>query len=95
MVIIEHGGQLAAREDADVATAIQELFVEDGIELALNAIPVRVDGTSGESVTVTLADGASFTGSHVLVAAGRTPRTAGVGLDVAGVALDSARVHQG
>ena len=89
VVIIEHGGQLAAREDADVATAIQELFVEDGIELALNAIPVRVDGTSGESVTVTLADGASFTGSHVLVAAGRTPRTAGVGLDVAGVALDS------
>ena len=89
VVIIEHGRQLAAREDADVATAIQELFVEDGIELALNANPVRVDGTSGESVTVTLADGASFTGSHVLVAAGRTPRTAGVGLDVAGVALDS------
>ena len=31
VVIIEHGRQLAAREDADVATAIQELFVEDGI----------------------------------------------------------------
>jgi pyruvate/2-oxoglutarate dehydrogenase complex dihydrolipoamide dehydrogenase (E3) component len=65
------------------------LFAEDGIELALNATPVRVDGRSGESVTVTLENGASFTGSHVLVAAGRTPRTAGVGLEVAGVALDA------
>ncbi len=89
VVIIEHGMQLAAREDGDVATAIQRLFAEDGIELALNATPVRVDGRSGESVTVTLENGASFTGSHVLVAAGRTPRTAGVGLEVAGVALDA------
>ncbi len=89
VVIIEHGIQLAAREDGDVATAIQELFVEDGIELALNATPVRVDGKSGESVTVTLANGASFTGSHVLVATGRTPRTAGIGLEVADVALDA------
>ena len=87
VVIIEHGMQLAAREDGDVATAIQRLFAEDGIELALNATPVRVDGRSGESVTVTLENGASFTGSHVLVAAGRTPR--GVGLEVAGVALDA------
>ena len=88
-VIIEHGAQLAAREDGDVATAIQKLFVEDGIELALNATPIRVDGKSGESVTVTLDNGAFLTGSHLLVAAGRTPRTAGVGLEVAGVELDA------
>ena len=89
VVIIERGAQLAAREDGDVAIAIQRLFIEDGIELVLNATPVWVDGKSGESVTVTLADGASLTGSHVLVAAGRTPRTAGVGLELAGVALDA------
>ena len=42
-----------------------------------------------QQVAATLENGASFTGSHVLVAAGRTPRTAGVGLEVAGVALDA------
>ena len=89
VVIIEHGAQLAAREDGDVATAIQNLFVEDGIELALNATPVQVDGQSGARVTMTLANGALLTGSHLLVAAGRTPRTAGVGFEVAGVALDA------
>ena len=34
-------------------------------------------------------------GSHILVAAGRIPNTAGIGLEKAGVELDGSRFHQG
>ncbi len=89
VTIIEHGRQLATREDADVASAIQDLFSADGIKLALDARIAEVTGRSGESVMVRLEDGQSFTGSHVLVAAGRDPMTRDIGLDIAGVTLDA------
>jgi NADPH-dependent 2,4-dienoyl-CoA reductase/sulfur reductase-like enzyme len=89
VTVIEHGPHLAAREDEDVATAIQHLFTQDGIELALNANIAGVDGCSGENVTIRLDDGRTLTGSHRLVAAGRQPMTHDIGLEIAGVELDS------
>lgn len=89
VTVIEHGSQLAAREDADVASAIQDLFLADGIRLALDARIAEVTGHSGESVTVRLEDGRTFTGPHLLVAAGREPMTRDIGLDIAGVTLDA------
>ncbi len=89
VVVIEGGRQLAAREDADVAAAIQDQFAEDGIELALEARIAEVTGRSGEEVSVRLADGQAFTGSHLLAAAGRQPMTGGIGLELAGVELDA------
>jgi pyruvate/2-oxoglutarate dehydrogenase complex dihydrolipoamide dehydrogenase (E3) component len=89
VVVIEAGPHLAAREDCDVANAIQDLFVADGIELVTGGRAAKVEGRSGESVTLHLADGRAVTGSHLLVAAGRVPMTADIGLDLAGVALDA------
>lgn len=89
VVVIERGRQLAAREDSDVAAAIQARFAADGIELALDARVAAVAGTSGASVTVRLDDGRSFAGTHLLVAAGRQPMTGGIGLELAGVELDA------
>jgi pyruvate/2-oxoglutarate dehydrogenase complex dihydrolipoamide dehydrogenase (E3) component len=57
--------------------------------VVLGAGDYRVEGRSGEQVTVSLSDGRSFDGSHLLVAAGRVPTTADIGLDLAGVALDA------
>ena len=87
VVVIETGKQLAAREDADVAQAIGALFGKDGIELVFEARISRVSGSSGTKVAVHLEDGRSFSGSHILVATGRTPMTSGIGLDIAGVEL--------
>lgn len=89
VTIIEHGPQLAGREDADIASAIQDLFSADGIKLGLDARIAEVTGLSGEEVTVRLEDGRTFTGSHVLVAAGREPMTRDIGLDIADVKLDT------
>lgn len=89
--VVEHGPQLLAREDQDVAAAVQEVFEADGIEVVLGAETSAVTGRSGESVRleVTIPGGdLTITGSHLLVAAGRTPNTMGIGLEDAGIELN-------
>lgn len=64
----------------------------DFLVAILVAADVRdVEGRSGERIRlrVRIADGEhTVTGSDVLVATGRTPNTAGIGLELAGVELD-------
>jgi pyruvate/2-oxoglutarate dehydrogenase complex dihydrolipoamide dehydrogenase (E3) component len=91
VTIIEHGPQLLAREDSDVATEIGRILSDEGIEILLNADVVRVEGRSGEAVRLTVRTRGGeqiVSGSQILVAAGRTPNTTGIGLVVAGVELD-------
>ena len=92
VTVIERGPQLAGREDSDVATAILELFRDEGIEVLLNTEVRHVDGRSGEGIRVR-SGGANgdqtIEASDLLVAAGRTPNTGGIGAELAGVDLDS------
>jgi pyruvate/2-oxoglutarate dehydrogenase complex dihydrolipoamide dehydrogenase (E3) component len=66
------------------------LFADEEIDVLLNAEMLRVDGRRGAfDVALRASDGERMiTASHILVATGRTPNTAGMGLDVAGVELD-------
>lgn len=91
VTVIEAGPRLMAREDADVAAEMQRILGEEGIAFILSAEVLRVEGRSGEAVSVTLRrpDGEEvIEGSDILVAAGRIPNTAGIGLEEAGIALD-------
>jgi pyruvate/2-oxoglutarate dehydrogenase complex dihydrolipoamide dehydrogenase (E3) component len=87
VTILVRGPRVLGREDADMADRIGALLADDGITLRFGAQVDRVEGRSGDRVTVHLKDGASVEGSHLLVAAGRVPMTAGVGLELAGVRL--------
>ncbi len=90
--IIEAGPQLAGREDSDVAAAILEMLRDEGIVVHLEAKVLGVQGRSGETVSLqmrTPSGDQTIEGSDVLVAVGRTPNTSGIGLDLAGVALDT------
>jgi pyruvate/2-oxoglutarate dehydrogenase complex dihydrolipoamide dehydrogenase (E3) component len=92
VTIIEPGPQLMAREDADVADQISDVLIGEGIEILRNAKPVRVHGLSGDEVAVTVLTQAgerTIEGTHLLVAIGRIPNTADIGLDKAGIALDA------
>jgi pyruvate/2-oxoglutarate dehydrogenase complex dihydrolipoamide dehydrogenase (E3) component len=92
VTIIEPGPQLMAREDADVADQIGEVLSGEGIEILRNARPVRVHGLSGDEVAVTVLTQTgerTIEGTHLLVAIGRIPNTADIGLDKAGIALDA------
>ena len=86
------------REDADVAEEIGKVLSGEGIDILLNAQPLRVDGLNGRSVSVTVRTKSGerkIEGSHLLVAIGRIANTADIGLDKAGIALDCARLHPG
>jgi pyruvate/2-oxoglutarate dehydrogenase complex dihydrolipoamide dehydrogenase (E3) component len=91
VTVVQHGPQLADREDPDVADAIGRLFGDEGIEVLLSAEVQKVEGRSGESVRLRVRTPQGerlIEGSDILAATGRTPNTAGIGLDTLGVRLD-------
>ncbi len=92
VTIIETGRQFASREDPDIAEALLEALRDEGIEVLLGANVLRVEGRSGERVTLTIeapTGEQKLEGSDILVAVGRTPNTQGIGLDRAGVTIDA------
>src|SRR5438034_3780540 len=92
VTVLEHGPQLLGREDPDVAEEIRRILSAEEIDVLVGTDVLQVEGRSGESVRlhVRAAGGErTVTGSAILAATGRTPNTAGIGLDVAGVELDA------
>ena len=91
VTIIEAGTQLMGREDADASHEIRRIFTEEGFQIHVPAELIKVSGLSGREVSLvarTSSGEQTIEGSHILVAAGRIPNTAGAGLDKAGVELD-------
>ena len=91
VTVIERGPQLLSREDQDTREALLELFRDEGIEVLLRAQVRKVSGVSGESVRMQISHEArerTIDATHILVAAGRTPNTSGIGLEDAGIKLD-------
>jgi pyruvate/2-oxoglutarate dehydrogenase complex dihydrolipoamide dehydrogenase (E3) component len=91
VTVVQRGSQLLEREDPDVAAAIAELFADEGIDVLLAADVLQAEGRSGEGVRLRVRTPQGerlLEGSDILVAAGRTPNTAGIGLETLGVQLD-------
>jgi len=91
VTILASGPQLLSREDPDVAEEMQRILRGEGIQILLAAEALKVEGRSGEGVRLTVRTSAgeqTLKGSDILVAAGRIPNTAGLGLEEAGVKLD-------
>jgi len=90
VTVIDRNDRVIHREDDDVTEAIQQLLTDEGVEIVLSAKVKKVTGKSGQSVKMVIEQrGAEKTleGTHLLVAAGRSPNTTGIGLDLAGVEL--------
>ena len=73
-------------EDRDAAALIETVFKKNGMQVLSKARAESAVNT-GKGVEVHLADGRVIEGSHVLVAVGAIPNTAGLGLEEAGVEL--------
>ena len=52
VTIIEHGPQLMGREDPDVADEMQRILGDEGIQVLVAAETLRVQGRSGEEVSL-------------------------------------------
>jgi pyruvate/2-oxoglutarate dehydrogenase complex dihydrolipoamide dehydrogenase (E3) component len=91
VTIIEQGPRIIAREDPDVADQVKRVLLAEDIRILESAQITRVQGRSGERVSVTVRTSSGETaieGSDILAAAGRVPNTTGIGLEEAGIDLD-------
>jgi pyruvate/2-oxoglutarate dehydrogenase complex dihydrolipoamide dehydrogenase (E3) component len=90
VTIVEMHDQLLGREDADVAHEVAAILQQDGIEILLNAHPLRVRHLESQiRLTVQVRNEViERDGSHLLVATGRTPNTDSLNVSAAGIATD-------
>ena len=91
VTVIDRNQRLMSKEDEDVCDALRSLLEDEGIDILLDAGIRGVTGESGDSVSIVVEQNGAeetLTGTHLLVAAGRTPNTEGLGLDLAGVELN-------
>jgi pyruvate/2-oxoglutarate dehydrogenase complex dihydrolipoamide dehydrogenase (E3) component len=91
VTLVQRGKQLLEREDPDVAEEVRKVLEEDGIEILLQTEATRVQA-AGSGVTLQVggpAGARTLAGSHLLVAAGRTPNSDRLNLPAAGVQADA------
>ena len=87
VVLVEGAGHLLSREPAPSGEALGEALRRDGIELMLgrHATAARREG---EEYVLELDGDTELRGDRLLVATGRRPRVAGIGLETVGVEAD-------
>jgi pyruvate/2-oxoglutarate dehydrogenase complex dihydrolipoamide dehydrogenase (E3) component len=91
VTVVEMGPRLIGREDEDVSQAVHEILEAEGINIRLNAKCISV-AKRDDGVVVRMEcseDAKEVAGTHVLLAVGRVPNTSDLGLERAGVAIDS------
>lgn len=87
VTLVHRGERLLPKEDVDASAIVAEALRSDGVTVVLRARAARVRA-EGRGGALVLDDGSEHPFDALLVATGRTPRTAGLGLDRAGVATD-------
>jgi len=75
--------------DEDMRTGLREELRHAGIMFGFARLPTRIEKRDG-ALHVAFADGEDLAVDQVLIATGRRPNTARLGLQTAGVALDAA-----
>ncbi len=87
VALVEGADHLLAREPASLGEALAEILRRDGIELVLG---VHATGArrEGDDYVLTFADGRELRGDRILVATGRRPRVADVGLETVAIEFD-------
>ncbi len=91
VTIIEKSSRLIAHEDEDVSAEVQAILEREGVQVRLNATCIELtklgDGEVGVRMDCTESM-PEVSGSHLLLAMGRTPNTDDLGLERCGVARD-------
>jgi len=83
--------QVLPHRDPEVASVLEEDFLERGVVLHKGARASRIV-RQGDEVLVECADGRAVRGSHALVAVGSVPNTSQLGLEAAAIATKNGNV---
>jgi pyruvate/2-oxoglutarate dehydrogenase complex dihydrolipoamide dehydrogenase (E3) component len=86
--IVEGAQRALAREEPRVSELLAEALAGEGIDLRLGVEATAVDRADGKR-TVVLGDGGIISAQELVVAAGRAPRIADVGVEAVGIRADS------
>lgn len=89
-VTVIEGAKALSREDFEVASVVLDQLRGEGITLHEGAVVERVTSHAG-GIALTLKSqtgSETIEGTHLLIATGRSPNTADLGLDVGGIAFD-------
>jgi pyruvate/2-oxoglutarate dehydrogenase complex dihydrolipoamide dehydrogenase (E3) component/uncharacterized membrane protein YdjX (TVP38/TMEM64 family) len=84
---VQRGPRLLPREDPEIAALVMERFRAEGIDLRMGHRPLRFERTGSDKALVAEHDGQAvrIPFDELLVAAGRTASTEGLGLEALGV----------
>ena len=74
--------------DGTMREGLRSALVHAGIDIRPGVLPVKIE-QSGGGVSVQLSEGDPIFAHQIMLATGRNPNTAGLGLEAAGVALDA------
>ncbi len=90
VTVVEMGPKLIGREDEEISAAVKDILENEDIDIRLNADCIALAQNNGQvTITASCEPGPeAIVGSHVLLAVGRQPNTADLGLDAAGVEID-------
>ena len=86
VTLVLRGENVLRGFDEDMRVGLRDALVEAGVDLRFGCMPTGIEKRQ-DGLQVALSDGASLAVDQVLVATGRAPNTAGLGLERAGVTL--------
>ncbi|MCA1981321.1 dihydrolipoyl dehydrogenase family protein [Nocardioides nematodiphilus] len=84
VTIVQRGPRLLPADEPEASAVLAKAFAEEGVRVLTDAESTSVSYEDGR-FTLTLADGQTATGDRLLVAAGRTQNTDGLGLESVGI----------
>lgn len=87
VTLVSSRDQVLPGEDHDAARVLEEVFERRGLRVKAKTRAEKAE-RKDNTVIVTLNDGSTITGSHVLMAVGSLPNTENLGLENAGVTTD-------
>src|SRR6516162_10185364 len=85
VVVLEAAERLLGREEPFAGEEVRAAFEAEGITVVTGARMTAARRAGGGPVVTSVADGREFTGDEILVAVGRRPATAGIGLESVGL----------
>ena len=89
VTLLLRGDNVLRGFDEDMRVGLRDAMHHAGIKTGFGILPAAISKT-GAVLDVTLSDGRKLAADQIMIATGRVPHTRGLGLENAGVALDSA-----
>ncbi len=91
VTILQRGGHVLPREDADAAEIVHRSLTRDGVALRLQAKILKVEKRATEKIIIVEEDGRTVDLSvdEILVGVGRAPNVEGLDLEKAGIVYDN------